>query len=265
MASQNRQDPLATAALLGNGGMGNAMWNNPFIYLVWMMFAGRMFGNNGFGNDGQGNPIQAQLDSLRTQMSDTNNSDLIMSAIRGNDGAIRELAGQLNCDFNSLNGAICDVRGGIDKLAGQVGFSAERVINATQLGDMNIVTALKDCCCSQKELTQSMGYQTQLGLKDLGFGVQHGLCNLGNQVNQGFAVTNTGLERGFSQIGYATQQQTCDIINAGNANTQRIIDTLNCHWQSDLQQRYNDARLELSQLRQNETLISALKTTTTTS
>ena len=39
---------------------------------------------------------------------------------------------------------------------------------------------------------------------------------------------------------------------------------MNAHWQSDLQQRYNDARLELSQQRQNATLIAALKTTATT-
>jgi hypothetical protein len=56
----------------------------------------------------------------------------------------------------------------------------------------------------------------------------------------------------------------CDIVRAGQDNTQRIIDTLNTHWQQDLQQRYNDVRLEMSQLKQNETLIAALKTTTTT-
>lgn len=39
------------------------------------------------------------------------------------------------------------------------------------------------------------------------------------------------------------------------------VDVLNNHWQSDLQQRYNDARLELSQQKQNATLIAALKTT----
>jgi hypothetical protein len=92
----------------------------------------------------------------------------------------------------------------------------------------------------------------QSSLTNLGFGVQQGFTNLGNTVQQG-----------FSSVGYATQAQTCEIINAGNANTQRIIDTLNCHWQQDLQQRYNDVSLELSQKRQNETLIAALKTTTT--
>lgn len=53
-------------------------------------------------------------------------------------------------------------------------------------------------------------------------------------------------------------------IASGEMNTQRIVDVLNNHWQSDLQQRYNDARLELSQQRQNAELIAALKTTTTT-
>lgn len=37
----NNNDPLAMAAMM-NGGMNN--WqNNPFIYLVWMMFAQRMW------------------------------------------------------------------------------------------------------------------------------------------------------------------------------------------------------------------------------
>lgn len=54
------------------------------------------------------------------------------------------------------------------------------------------------------------------------------------------------------------------LLARGRDNTQRVIDVLNNHWQQDLQQRYNDARLELSQQRQNAELIAALKTTTTT-
>ena len=59
-------------------------------------------------------------------------------------------------------------------------------------------------------------------------------------------------------------QMACDLKTNANANTQRIVDVLNSHWQQDLQQRYNDARLELSQQRQNAALIAALKTTTPT-
>ena len=44
LASKNNCDPMAMAAMM-NGGMNN--WcNNPFIYLVWMMFANRFWGND---------------------------------------------------------------------------------------------------------------------------------------------------------------------------------------------------------------------------
>nr|UWI35739.1 MAG: hypothetical protein [Bacteriophage sp.]DAH40532.1 MAG TPA: hypothetical protein [Caudoviricetes sp.]DAL17372.1 MAG TPA_asm: hypothetical protein [Caudoviricetes sp.] len=50
-----------------------------------------------------------------------------------------------------------------------------------------------------------------------------------------FNTTNSGIERGFSAIGYQMATDKCDIIRAGQDNTQRIIDTLNNHWTSDLQ------------------------------
>ena len=83
-------------------------------------------------------------------------------------------------------------------------------------------------------------------------------------MTQGFSGLNFAIQNGFAQLGYTNANQTCELLNAGNQNTQRIIDTLNNHWNADLQQRYNDARLELSQKAQNEYLISQLKTTTTT-
>ena len=212
-----------------------------------MMFANRMWGNeNGCGNT-------CQFDSLRNQMADNQNSNLLMDAVKGNNVAIGQLASNLNCDFNTLNNSICAVRSGIQEVAGQVGYSAEKVINAINLGDANLTSALQNCCCQTQQNIIKMGYENQLGQKDIINGMQ-----------TGFSYTNTGVERGFANIGYTMATDTCNIIQAGNANTQRIIDTLNNHWNADLQQRYNDARLELSQQKQNATLIAALKTTTTT-
>lgn len=245
---RNNNDPMAMAAMM-NGGMGG-QWNNPFIYLVWMMFAQRLWGNGCGENGGCNNP---QIAALQNQMQDNHNSDLILQGIGNNTGAIRELAGNLNCDFNTLNSAICDVRGGIDRLAGQVGFSAERVINAVNMGDSNIIQALKDCCCQTQQSILRMGYEQQLATCQQTGELRNGQRDLGSIITQGFSST-----------AFQAQQDKCDIIRAGQDNTQRIIDTLNNHWNADLQQRYNDARLELSQLRQNATLISALRTTTTT-
>ena len=102
-----------------------------------------------------------------------------------------------------------------------------------------------------------------------------GLCGILSslakaKVNQKFLQTYEKIGNfrrntcGFSGIGFQMQQDKCDIVRAGQDNTQRIIDTLNSHWQADLQQRYNDARLELSQQKQNAELIAALKPTATT-
>lgn len=252
MFNRQNNDPMAMAAMM-NGGMNS--WNNsPWMYLIFLA----LFGGNGFGwgnRNGQlqDAEIQSKLNQLSTQMQDGNNTNLLMDAIKGNNTALGQLASNLNYDFNQLQSGVCAIQAAIQEVGGKVGYSAERVINAVNLGDMNIVQQMKDCCCQTQQNIIKMGYENQLGQKDIVNGMQ-----------QGFGYTNTGLERGFSNVGFQMSQLACDLKTNANDNTQRIIDTMNAHWQSDLQQRYNDARLELSQQRQNATLITALKTTATT-
>lgn len=233
------------AMALMNGGSN---WqNNPFIYLVWMMFANRMWGGE---RDFAGN---AQYTALQNQISDNQNANLVMDGIKGTADAVRQLAANLNCDFNTLNSAICDVRSGIQQVAGQIGFSSERVINAVNMGDCNVIQAIQNCCCQTQQSILKMGYENQLAN-----------CNQTNVLSNAIQGVNVGLERGFSAVAYETQKQTCDLLNAGNSNTQRIIDVLNNHWNSELQQKYDDVRTELSQYRQSAYLISQLKPTSTT-
>ena len=249
----------ALTAMMANGGM-NGMWNNPFVYLVWMMFAGRFFNNgNGWG-DGNGGQtaqnidLQNQLAAIRSQLSDNQNSTLLMDAIKGNNVAIGQLASNLNCDFNTLQNAICCVKSAIDQVSGQVGFSAERVINAVNMGDCNVIQAIKDCCCNTQKSILEMGYQNQLqncqqtntimtGISGVNTGVERGFANLGNIVNQG-----------FSQVGFQAQQDKCDIVNAINAAQQRTSDLLTTHWQSETERKLQDAKFEISQLKQNQYL-----------
>lgn len=257
MCNKQHTDPMAMAAMM-NGGMGN-QWNNPFIYLVWMMFAQRMWGNDwGNGQNAQNIELQNQIQSLRSQIADNQNSNMIMDAIKGNGTAINQLASNLNCDFNALNGAICDVRQGIAVLAGKSDSNAERVINSIVNGNLQMTMALKDCCCQTQQLVQRMGFENQLAQKDTINSIQKGFCDLGFGIQAGFDRTNTGIERGFSQVGYETQKQTCDIITAGNANTQRIIDTLNSHWKDEQALQIQDLKFQLSQERQNNLLLNRL-------
>lgn len=257
MCNKNSTDPMAMMAAM-NGGMGG-QWNNPFIYLVWMMFANR-FWNNGDGGKVQDAEIQGQLNALRNQMTDNQNSNLLMDAVKGNNVAIGQLASNLNCDFNQLQSGVCAVRSAIEQVAGQVGYSAERVINAANLGDLNIVQQLKDCCCQTQQNIIKMGYENQLGQKD----ILNGMQQQTNTFERSLDFVNRSIERGFSSLGYQLAQDKCDIIRAGQDNTRLITDTLNNHWTQDLRERYQDARLELSQQRQNATLIAALGAKATT-
>lgn len=176
-------DALAWAAMM-NGGMNN--WNNsPWMYLIFLA----LFGGNGFGfgnRNGQlqDAEIQSKLNQLSTQMQDGNNTNLLMDAIKGNTTSLGQLASNLNCDFNQLQSGVCAIQSAIQQVGGQVGYSAERVINAVNLGDMNIVQQLKDCCCQTQQNIIKMGYENQLGQKDIVNGMQ-----------QGFSYTNTGLVR----------------------------------------------------------------------
>lgn len=245
-------DPMAMAAMM-NGGMNS--WNNsPWMYLIFLaLFGGGGFGWGNRNGQVQDAEIQSKLNQLSTQMQDGNNTNLLMDAIKGNNVALGQLASNLNCDFNQLQSGVCAVQAAIQEVGGKVGYSAERVINAVNLGDMNIVQQMKDCCCQTQQNIIKMGYENQLGQKDIVNGMQ-----------QGFSYTNTGIERASANLGFQISQMACDLKTNANDNTQRIIDTMNAHWQSDLQQRYNDARLELSQQRQNATLIAALGTKTPT-
>lgn len=155
LAGNNRRDDWGPMAAMMGGGMNNWM-NNPFAYLMFLA----LFRNGGFGfGDGhgagiatQGIEMQAQLNAIRTQLQDNQNTDCIKSAIQGNGFALSQLAQTLNIDFNTLQKCCCDVQAAIQQVAGQVGFSAERVINAVNLGDCNIIQALQNCCCQTQRL-----------------------------------------------------------------------------------------------------------------
>lgn len=243
-AMANRDNnPLAMAAMMRDRDDAD-MWNNPFAYMMMMGVMKWMYGDNwnnrDNGADVQRAEIQSQIESLRNQMADNQNSNLLMGAIQGNGNDLKMLASNLNCDFNALQNSICGIQAGIQQLGGQVGFSAERVINAISQGDLQMTIALKDCCCQTQQNIIRMGYENQIGQKDIV-----------NQMQQGFSYTNTGIERAASNLGFQLQQDKCDVIRAGENNTQRIIDTLTGHWSQEQANEIQDLKFKNSQLQQN--------------
>lgn len=247
----NNDSPWAMAAMM-NGGMNgmNGWMNNPFAYLMFLA----LFRNGGFG-DGhgagvatQGIETQAQLNAIRTQLQDNQNADCIKSAIQGNGFALSQLAQTLNIDFNTLQKCCCDVQAAIQQVAGQVGFSAERVINAVNMGDCNVIQAIKDCCCGTQKEILKMGYENQLAICAQTRELRDGQRDLGQAITQGFAASS-----------YETQKQTCDIINAINASQQKTSDLLNNKWANDQAREIQDLKFQLSQERQNNYIAGVVR------
>lgn len=154
MQNANRNDfDMATLMAMNNNGFGG---NNGFWWIFILLLFG--FGGNGmWGNRGL-NQAETNADFARlAAMGDRNaNTELLMQAINGNKEAISTLSTTLNCDITSINNALCAIKGGIDKVAGEVGFSTERVINAVQAGDCAITKAISDCCCTTQRSIDSV-------------------------------------------------------------------------------------------------------------
>lgn len=238
----NRRDDWGPMAAMMGGGM-NSWMNNPFAYLMFLALfrnGGFGFGGDGAGTATQGIETQAQLNAIRTQLQDNQNADCIKSTIQGNGFALSQLAQTLNIDFNTLQKCCCDVQAAIQQVAGQVGFSAERVINAVNLGDCNVIQALQNCCC-----------QTQRQIADFRADIQLQSCKDTSEIRNGQRDLGVAIAQGFAQVGYQAQVDKCDILRAGQDNTQRIIDTLNNHWKDEQALKIQDLKFELSQERQN--------------
>ena len=217
------------AAMQGNGGM-NGMWNNPFMYLIWLAWFN---GGNGFGfggnragvaaGDVQAANNAAAIQNLSDMIQDNHNSDLTMQAIAGNTAAITQLAGVLNVSTDKISTAI-------NVMAGQ----------------------MQNGMCGIKSDILSMGYQNQLST-----------CQQTNTIlQQSQALTNT-VQNGFTSIGYQLERNACDIKENSLANTQKIIDTLNNHWTTEQQGLINSLQSQLSEQRILNA-VNASKTTPTT-
>lgn len=163
--------------VVGSGGGGGSdaattmalMNNNPWMYLIMLA----LFGNGGFGFGGNRPGVspgaaaldietQNKLSSLQAQINDNNNNQWAREAIQGNTFAVSQLAQNLNVDYNQLTQAISSVNFGIAQLGSQTGMGIAGVTNAINLGNLNIIQQMKDCCCATQKQILEQGYQGRI-------------------------------------------------------------------------------------------------------
>lgn len=186
-SSSNQMD-AATAALLGNRNNGGLFGSNGLEGLIGLIIAAGIFGGNGNGWFGGGGNNNAER-------------EMILQAINRNGNDVNTLAASLNCSVGQVNAAINGLAGQLCNLTGQVGMSSQQIINSIQAGNAALAGQLCNCCCDIKQ-----------GIAESNYLTERGFCN-----------TNQILARGFSDIGYAKQQQTCDLQNTIKDSTAQIL------------------------------------------
>lgn len=151
-----------------------------------------------------------------------------------------EIMSQLNAIRNTMadNQNASTIGAGISGNHEMLHNLAAQICNASTtnlMSQKDMAAQMASCCCDIK--SSILGQTTQLQSQIAGLGA--------------------GMTQGFAQIGYAMSQQTNELANNANMNTQRIIDRMCAAETQDLRDRLAQA----SQNAQTATLISVLKPT----
>jgi len=160
-------------------------------------------------DDAETNSDFARLAAMGNQ---NNNTDLLMQAINGNKDAINTLSTNLNCDVKSIDNALCSIQNAIGKVGGEVGFSAERVINAVNAGDCNVIKAISDCCCTTQRSIDSVNLNLTQMNADNRLSICQQTNTLQNAITSGFNTLSSENATRFNILGAKIDAQT-QIIN----------------------------------------------------
>ena len=97
-------------------------------------------------------------------------------------------------------------------VGGEVGFSAERVINAVNAGDCNVIKAISDCCCTTQRSIDSVNLNLTQMNADNRLSICQQTNTLQNAITTGFNTLMSDNASKFNILGSKIDAQT-QIIN----------------------------------------------------
>ncbi len=116
-----------------------------------------IFGN-GYGNRGNGGVGGCGCPAVDTQLA----LQAVTAQGDASRAAIQNLASSMGQNYATVLPAIQGVQNTIAALASANGMGFLNVINALQQGDCNLSSQLAQCCCDNRLLTTTQGYENQL-------------------------------------------------------------------------------------------------------
>ena len=211
--------PLAYALNNGNGwGNGLGGWGGALIgFLLGAGFSGGWGGFGGWGGNG----------GAAGMLNNDANTDVILQAINGTDADVRQLATTLNADINSVRSGVDDARMAIASVAAQTGLSGLQVQNAILSGDAAITAKLQECCCENRLLTTTQGYESRIQTIEqtnlLGSQADRNTSSIINAINAQTVAMNDQ----FCALKERELQDKIDSLTAANTSLKGQIDNAN--------------------------------------
>lgn len=241
-------DPGYLMAMMNNGGFGG---NGGWMWVIFLFFL-MGWGGNGWGGFGRNG--QAEGNFLAGQLANDTGRELLQQAISNNGAAIGQLANNLNCDINAVQGAINQVQQAICNLGNQTGLGQRDIIQQVLMGKQDIISQLCNCCCDLRQ--QISDFRGDIALQ---------MCQQTNTLQNSINTLSTGVERGFAATNYAFANQTCELKQAIAAQTQVINDKFCALEMREMQRENQNLRdqvqayqLSASQQQQTANIVSQL-------
>ena len=159
---------------------------------------------------------------------------------------------------------------------GGFGFGGDRGGSCATQADLSagfanseIMSDLNDILLGQAQMQNfiNQGFSGLNATVNAGFaGVNNAVCTLGYQNQAGFNALSTQLAQcccdtrsAIADVKYANERNTCDIINASNANTRAVLDFLTGEKIAALQAENSGLKAQISNDRQSAYIVSQLK------
>ncbi|MBQ3949123.1 MAG: hypothetical protein II661_01490 [Bacteroidales bacterium] len=225
---QNNGGTVPAWMAMNNGGLfgnGNGWGGGILGFLLGLFFGNGWGGFGGFGN-GFGGGSSAGF--LSNQINNDSGRELLMNAITSQGEASRTAIGNLSTmlgqDFNLVNSGVSAIRDGISALTAQTGMSSLQIINAIQSGNSDLASRLCQCCCENKLLITSQGYENQIATLNQTNTLGTAISGSGQRTVDAIADLKTTMVKEFCDAKERDMQEKIDGLLATNSALRGQID-----------------------------------------
>lgn len=217
-----------------NGGWGNGFGGGNFWGAGIGGFLGSALGNffnGGFG--GFGGNGGAAAASLGAQATANANAELLRSAIASTGEqsiqAIQTISNMIGQDFATTSSQISAINGILSNMAIQNATTPLQIMNSIISGNKDLAATFASCCCENKLLVTSQGYENQIRTLEQTNALSGQADRNANSIINAINAQTVAMNDGFCQIKERELQQQIDAKNdiiaqlRAQANDQLII------------------------------------------